>query len=256
MFLKNRKEDDNWDLSLLGIETQDENESQNDDFNIYNEDSKTKKSFHRKKFKFLKKDSKKTDEYNDIDDNYILTEELPTLSTFQKYKIPIYIVIIVFFVSFIGIGYFNTDFDENGNAYIVSYDLHYEREYVKVADKVLNYCIDLDEELPDILNSLPTDSITNSEILKSKQTTLQNLINNLSRYTEIPLSMQSYHYDLLNFGDKTIKTIDEFNTRYKDYDFFDYCQQAYYEYGIELNTLRGVRSQIHKTIYRNMEGME
>lgn len=243
----------------------------NEDWNIWEEedvieepkenankkDKKKRKLLKRNK-KTEKKEEEVWDESGEID---YLSEDSDAIYSkddevrYSKKKIAIFSIIVVL-IGLFGIGYFNTDFDENNKAYVVSYDLHYERKYVEKADDLYNYCLDLEEELKTIMPALASNSLeTTSEVQKILQT-LNAKTDNVSRYTEVPQIMANYNDNLISFAMSTETMLETMLGNYTSSDYMAWAESAYNDFVDSLNTLKYLRSQIDFVIYRNVYGGE
>lgn len=152
------------------------------------------------------------------------------------------------------IGYLSTDFDENQKGYIVTYDLHYERDYVKVSDNVLEFCEDIYEDLPELMQNAPKNTITVSDELNELKNILESKTKELSRYTQIPQIMATYHNDLINFSLSTQKMITMILENYEAYDYMDWAAAAFTDFERGLDSLKILRGEINTIIYRNVYG--
>lgn len=152
------------------------------------------------------------------------------------------------------IGYVFTDFDENNKGYVVTYDLHYERDYVKVSDNVLEYCEEIYEVLPELMQNAQTNTITVSNKLNEINNVLEAKTNELSRYTQIPEMMATYHGDLINFSLSTQKMIDTTLENCTAYDYMDWAAAAFTDFENGLDSLKVLRGEINTIIYRNVYG--
>lgn len=152
------------------------------------------------------------------------------------------------------VGYMNTDFDENNKGYVVTYDLHYERDYVRVSDKVLEYCEEIYEVLPELMQNAQTNTITVSNELTEMKSILEAKTKELSRYTQIPEMMATYHNDLINFSLSTQKMIDTTLKNCTAYDYMDWAAAAFTDFEKGLDLLKVLRGEINTIIYRNVYG--
>lgn len=215
----------------------------------HNRNKNSEKKDHKRLLKHKQKDTLIKDDDDNYDDiNEVIYDEIPI--NYKKFAL-IGLVLMIFLV--FSIGYLNTDFDDSGQGFVVSYDLHYERRYVNKSDDLLEYFLELEETLPTMINKLPTDTINYNERFEDAVNKVQGLVDSLSSYTEIPKNMSSYHTQLINFGQNTIEMLNVIKDNYNSSDYWDYTEAAYEDYCTELTTLRGLRSQVHKTIYRNIK---
>ena len=175
--------------------------------------------------------------------------------TLSKLKAGI-IIVICSLISLCILGYLNTDFDENNKAYIVSYDLHYERQYVKESDNVFDYCLQIQQDLQEIMPKLPANSLTYINEVKEMKDVLIARTNELSRYTEIPELMSNYHDALISFSLSTQQMMDTMLNNYTSADYMIWAESAYADFCNSLESLSQLREQIDAVIYRNVYGGE
>lgn len=195
------------------------------------------------------------DEYNEEID--YLTSDYMYDATDDMKRINIWCVVSVISilaVFLIGlIGYNNTDFDKNGNAYIIPLELHYERRYVKQSDKVLEDIISIAESINEDAEHLVGNYIYLSTKLNEEVESLKANATELSRYIGVPTNMDSYHSSILNFSIKTQNFIMTLLTNYTHEDFIAFKDKGVYDLETELSTLINFRRQIDEEIFRNME---
>lgn len=246
----------------------------NEDWNIWDdeehidnnieENNKLQKSrhtfniFHKKdkKKKLEKKEQEIWDESGEID--YLSEESNAVYSKddgvrYSKKKIFTFSMVVLVLVLF-GIGYINTDFDDTNKGYVVSFDLHYERQYVDNADELYNYCLELETELKTLMPELASNSLgTTNKVQKTLQT-LQAKTDKVSRYTEVPQIMQSYNDNLISFALSTEQMLKNMLSNYTATDYMAWAESAYNDFVDSLNTLKYLRGQIDYVIYRNVYG--
>ena len=116
-------------------------------------------------------------DYLDKDSGYIYVNKKRPKSNIPKIWIIIFTVILS--ISSLGvIGYINTDFDDNGNAYVIPLNIHYKRKYAQTSDDVLDYINEINDELKSNIDSLPNNYLLNFSLLTQEY--LTNLIENYS----------------------------------------------------------------------------
>lgn len=161
--------------------------------------------------------------------------------------------VVFLLIASLGIlGFLNTDFDKNNKAYVVSFDIHYERDYVNESDELLNYLINLENELPRLLQSLNTSPIAVSEEISNIITIVDAKTNGTSNYTRVPVSMKSYNNTLITTGMKTKEMLETALANYTSMDYYDWSEKAYYDYCDTIKTLKTLRTEIDTIIHRNM----
>lgn len=195
---------------------------------------------------------------NDNDVNY-LDESINHIYTpdegtkYSKTKICIFILLIAT-IGLTSIGFMNTDFDEDNKGYVVSYDLHYERQYVKQSDELLDYCLELKDELSTVMPQLAANSLTLTNTVQQMKDTLIAKTNKASRYTEIPEIMNTYNDNLISFSLSTQKMLTTMLSNYTNSDYLVWAESAYTDFCDSLSTLEYLRHQINTVIYRNVYG--
>lgn len=237
-----------------------------EDWNLWDEDESLDENIPKKvkksKIGFKKKDkNEKIEEEMWKDEGYIdyLTEDSDNVYSkednvkYSKTKIAIFTV-LCFILALGAIGTMNTDFDENNKAYIVNYDLHYERQYVEKSDDLYEYCLDLKKELATIMPALASNSLATSTTVQKMKETLVAKTNQVSRYTEVPQIMSSYNDSLISFSLSTQKMLDNMLANYTASDYLSWAQSAYNDFSTSLGTLQYLREQIDYIIYRNVYG--
>lgn len=195
-------------------------------------------------------DSSEDINYLDENENHVYEKE-----EFHYSKPKIFgISLCVFLLLICGIGYMNTDFDEVNKGYIVSYDLHYEREYVNHSDELYEYCLELKETLAQIMPQLANNSLSLTNEVASMKETLIAKTNKVSRYTEVPEIMTTYNDNLISFALSTQQMLTTMLSNYTNSDYMAWAESAYNDFCTSLGTLEYLRSQINTVIYRNVYG--
>lgn len=161
-------------------------------------------------------------------------------------------VFLIFVLAFIG--YINTDFDEQGNPYIVTMELHYERKYVKEADKLLNLMIEINETIDNDTRLLPSQYISISSELSDEMNQLKSKTTTFSKYVGVPEKFNSYHAQLINFSLSTQELIDKLLKNYNDENYESFREAAINDYYQAFGKIRQARTEIDNIIFRNMEG--
>lgn len=220
---------------------------------IESKEKPKKKIFHRKKEESEPQlwDSEEETNYLDENAHHIYTKE----DNFRYSKAKIAVISFIVIVLSLGmIGYFNTDFDEHNQGYVVNYDLHYEREYVKHSDELFEYCLELKTSLAEIMPQLATNSLSMTNTVSQMKDTLVAKTNEVSRYTEVPEIMSTYNDNLISFSLSTQKMLATMLTNYTNADYLAWAESAYTDFCNSLGTLEYLRSQINSVIYRNVYG--
>lgn len=240
----------------------------NDDWNIWDEvhedteqiHNSQKKSSEKKRFFHRKNKDKETDEiwdqsgeadYLSEDSDAVYSKEESV--RYSKKKIFLFSLVVLLLI-FIGIGYMNTDFDENHKGYVVSFDLHYERQYVDTSDELYDYCIQLETDLKTMMPELTSNSLNTTNEVQRVLQTLKAKTDKVSRYTEVPEIMSSYNDSLISFAMSTEKMLETMLSSYTSDDYMAWAESAYADYVNSLSTLKYLREQINYVIYRNVYG--
>ena len=245
MSLFRKKEQDEWDILDEAYRIDDPEQEQ-----------KTRKPDKGKRNK-KKNESARVEEaesYDEID--YLSSEYVYDPEDDRpRFNWPLFfsIFFLIFFVAGGLCGYANTDFDENGIAYVVPLEIHYERRYVKESDKVLEECIEIANSIESDGISLINNFVYLSTKLSSESASLSRDTTELSRFIGVPTSMEAYHAALLNFSIKTQKFIQTLLDNYTHQDYRLFLDKGVSDLKSELRTLLNLRNQIDREIFRNME---
>lgn len=192
-----------------------------------------------------------TDSYStESFDDYVIEEEKPKIPRW-KWILPLV------FASIIGLGifgYINTDFDENGNAYIVSLQTRYERKYVKQADKVLQVILDENETLDIETAQMPQNYIQISTSLQEYLSDLKEKTNTLSKYVGVPKEFETYHSQLINFSLSTQKFVEKLIANYNDENYEAFRESGIQDYYNSLDNLLNAREDVDVMMFSSIYG--
>lgn len=190
------------------------------------------------------------DEWND--DEYELdVEGEHHLGTVTKIIIGILIAIGAFGL-FIFWGYWNTDFDQNGTAYVVPLELHYERHYLQEADKVLQMMLDIDKTLAEDTAQLPTNYSEKSTLLTKEMNELKSQTTSFSKYVNVPDNFQTYHSLLINFSLKTQEFMKNLLNNYSSSDYEAFRQSGLKDYESYFYSVKQARRDLESIAFGNM----
>lgn len=190
------------------------------------------------------------DEWND--DEYELdVEGEHHLGTVTKIIIGILIAIGAFGL-FIFWGYWNTDFDQNGTAYVVPLELHYERHYLQEADKVLQMMLDIDKTLAEDTAQLPTNYSEKSTLLTKEMNELKSQTTSFSKYVNVPDNFQTYHSLLINFSLKTQEFMKNLLNNYSSSDYDAFRQSGLKDYESYFYSVKQARRDLESIAFGNM----
>lgn len=184
---------------------------------------------------------------------YQMEEESETSSHFKKSIIGS-IVILLALSGVMTTGYFNTDFDTLGNAYVVTLPIHYERRYLKVSDDLYGNIQEVFESLNSNIPLLSSNYVMTADIMNKQIAALSKKTDRLSRFTDIPKSFLSYHDELLNLSLKTQEFLETLLENYNHSDFMAFANAGYEDFKIAVYNMRLLRYEIDDITYRNMEG--
>lgn len=188
-------------------------------------------------------------EYDSFDD-YIVEMDEPR----KKPRWILVVSLVILSVISAGVvGYINTDFDNNGEPYIVSLELHYERKYVKEADELLNMILDINKTIDADTASLPNNYVSTSSKLGEEMTRLKSKTTEFSKYVGVPRKFESYHGQLISFSLSTQSFIDKLIKNYNDPDFEAFRESGISDYYNSLERVKQARADIDNIIFRNME---
>lgn len=186
------------------------------------------------------------------DDEYELdVEGEHHLGTVAKVIIGILIAIGAFGL-FIFWGYWNTDFDKNGTAYVVPLELHYERHYLQEADKVLQMIMDLDKTLAEDTAQLPTNYSEKSTLLTKEMNELKSQTTSFSKYVNVPDNFQTYHSLLINFSLKTQEFMKNLLNNYSSSDYEAFRQSGLKDYESYFYSVKQARKDLESVAFGNM----
>lgn len=209
----------------------------------------------------LKKSSQRNSVYGDgyenqydewDDDEYELdVEGEHHLGTIAKVIIGILIAVGAFGL-FIFWGYWNTDFDKNGTAYVVPLELHYERHYLQEADKVLKMIMDIDKTLAEDTAQLPTNYSEKSTLLTQEMNELKSQTTSFSKYVNVPDNFQTYHSLLINFSLKTQEFMKNLLNNYSSSDYEAFRQSGLKDYESYFYSVKQARKDLESVAFGNM----
>ena len=185
------------------------------------------------------------EQYDEWDDNeYELdVEGEHHLGTVAKVIIVILIAIGAFGL-FIFWGYWNTDFDKNGTAYVVPLELHYERHYLQEADKVLQMIMEIDKTLAEDTAQLPTNYSEKSTLLTKEMNELKSQTTSFSKYVNVPDNLQTYHSLLINFSLKTQEFMKNLLNNYSSSDYEAFRQSGLKDYESYFYSVKQARKDL------------
>lgn len=186
------------------------------------------------------------------DDEYELdVEGEHHLGTVAKVIIGILIAIGAFGL-FIFWGYWNTDFDQNGTAYVVPLELHYERHYLQEADKVLQMMLNIDKTLAEDTAQLPTKYSEKSTLLTKEMNELKSQTTSFSKYVNVPDNFQTYHSLLINFSLKTQEFMKNLLNNYSSSDYEAFRQSGLKDYESYFYSVKQARRDLESIAFGNM----
>lgn len=191
-------------------------------------------------------------DYLDKDSGYIYVNKKRPKSNIPKIWIIIFTVILS--ISSLGvIGYINTDFDDNGNAYVIPLNIHYKRKYAQTSDDVLDYINEINDELKSNIDSLPNNYLLISDKMTKQVDTLKTKTNKLSRYTSIPKDFKSYHSSLLNFSLLTQEYLTNLIENYSNSNYEEFAYNGMNDFRDYLSEINSLRVQMDSVLFSNQK---
>lgn len=158
------------------------------------------------------------------------------------------LVIIAVIIGLFVFGYFETDFNTDGEPTVVSIETRNERMYVNKSDELLQEVIDcasyIEENTADM-----SDYITISAEIQKQYDSLNADTTKLSKYTKVPSSMETYHTKLLNVSLGVQKLQTEILQKYQNSDYSDWRTSNIASMDSSLDTLHDMRFQIDERIW-------
>lgn len=183
----------------------------------------------------------------------VLQESKPVQTRRKKWMMWTVVVCSVLSL-FLGYGWANTDYDENGNAYILPLELHFEREYVLQSDQVLD-CIEArHKQFCQDAKGLQEQPVYAGARLETYSNELLEKSNTLARNTRVPEKYKTYHDALINFclNLRTfIQNLQENSTGSVE-AYTEFVQSGLQDYQDRLQALEDLRAQIGLDVYRNV----
>lgn len=227
------------------------------------EPKKSKKKKHEKNKEKIKNqrpevyddENNGTYDYDDIDylekeSGYVYVNKERPKSKLPKIWI-ITISVILSIASLGVIGYINTDFDDNGTAYVIPLNIHYKRKYAQMSDNVLDYINDINDDLQSNITNLPSNYLLISDEMTKEVDTLKSKTNELSRYTNIPKDFQSYHSSLLNFSLLTQEFLTNLINNYSNDNYEEFAYNGMNDFRNYLSEMNSLRVQMDSVLFSN-----
>lgn len=226
--------------------------SECDEYSYYDEKQGEKPVTRKHRPNPLRKRDNDEYTYDSFDDYIVEMEERKPVAKW-KIILPTFILAFVFIA---GIGYFNTDFDNNGQAYIIPLEIHYERKYIKEADELLELMLEINQSIDTDTQQLPYDYINLSSKLIDEMAQLKSMTTTFSKYVGVPRKFDTYHSQLINFSLSTQKLVDKLVKNYNDVNYESFRESALEDYYNSFSRLKYARTDIDNVIFRNMGGNE
>lgn len=193
----------------------------------------------------------------DKDNGYLFEKEDIQKEMRKTPKWPFIILAIVLCVSSLGIiGYINTDFDEDGNIYVIPLNIHYKRRYALMSDKVLDYLNDISGSLENNIQKLPTDYLSISNKITGQIEILQKRTDTLSRYTNVPKDLLNYHSALLNFSLLSQEYLQNLINSYNKTDYEEFAYNGLSDFRAYLQEINLLRQQMDSVLFSNMDNTQ
>ena len=252
-FFKNKKNENDWEIDESEFSSYESDISPFDDM-----DNSPRFSF-KDKLNFRHDNSELYDDLNDLN-NFNDLNDIDyfddTPSFFEEnpiYKIVVIVgLVILSFFGFMGWGYWNTDFDSNGQAYVVSLEIHKERKYISESDEVLQTLVDIHQMLPKQSEQLPKDYLKIANQMQSELNILKEQTNKFSKYVNVPDKFANYHSSLINFSIKTQNFINKLLNNYSDPNYENFRKKGIEDYNTMYKNIEIARKDIDKVVFRNV----
>ena len=158
------------------------------------------------------------------------------------------VVIVAIIVGLFVFGYFETDFNTDGEPTVVSIETRNERMYVNKSDELLQEIIDCASYIEENTSDM-SDYITISAEIQKQYDSLNADTTKLSKYTNVPSSMEAYHTKLLNVSLGVQKLQTEILQNYENSDYSDWRTSNVASMDSSLDTLHDMRFQIDERIW-------
>lgn len=164
------------------------------------------------------------------------------------------VAIIAFIVVGLGIlGYVESDFNTAGQPEIVSLEMRSERMYVKQSDKLLQEMIDDAAYIQDHTADMSSDYINISTKLQQQKNQLNADTTKLSKYVDVPESMEAYHTKLINVSLGIQKLQTDIINNYQASDYDEWRASNVSSMNDSMETLHKMRFQIDERIWKDAQ---
>lgn len=163
------------------------------------------------------------------------------------------IAIVLFVVIGMGVlGYAESDFNTSGEPKIVSYETRRERMYVKQSDRLLQEMIDDAAYIQDHTADM-SNYIDISTKLQQQKNKLNTDTTKLSKYVDVPDSMEAYHTKLINVSLGIQKLQTDIINNYQASDYADWRASNVSSMNDSMETLHKMRFQIDERIWEDAQ---
>ena len=177
-----------------------------------------------------------------------MDEEPESIIFSTGFKIATAIVVVIGIFLF---GYFETEYNAEGQPVIVSLETRKERRYVTESDKLLQEIIDSASYIqPDTAN--PNNFVAVTETMNYQKNRLLSLTDDVSRYVDVPEAFSAYHQKLLNVSLGVQKLQQEILDNYQESDYLAWRAESIAEMVESIEQLHQMRVEIDSRIW-NLE---
>ena len=177
-----------------------------------------------------------------------ITEEPESIIFSTGFKIATAIVVVIGIFLF---GYFETEYNAEGQPVIVSLETRKERRYVTESDKLLQEIIDSASYIQtDTAN--PNNFVAVTETMNYQKNRLLSLTDDVSRYVDVPEAFSAYHQKLLNVSLGVQKLQQEILDNYQESDYLAWRAESIAEMVESIEQLHQMRVEIDSRIW-NLE---
>lgn len=228
-------------------------------------ESKPEKKKKKKKLGLFRRNEEETDDENqemqdvneeEADEDLNNDEEEYDFYEDEPRSIPRAVIIVPLIIAMIAgfglFGYYNTDFDNHGNTYVIPIDIRYERQYIQKTDQLMNLFLKIDKSLSKDLKALPQGDMAITNKLTNYVTDLKRETNDVSRYVGVPTKFEPYHKDIINFSLNLQEFILNCMDKCTKDGYSDFLQNGLSDYETSFEKIKSERVEIEDEVFRNI----
>ena len=177
-----------------------------------------------------------------------MEEEPESIIFSTTFKLVTALVVVIGIFLF---GYFETEFNAEGQPVIVSLETRKERRYVTESDKLLQAIIDSASYIQtDTAN--PNNFVEVTEMITYQRNQLLSITDDVSRYVDVPEAFSAYHQKLLNVSLGVQKLQQEILANYQESDYLAWRAESIADMVESIEQLHQMRVEIDSRIW-NLE---